>query len=41
QDHEIYRQWVTLVDDEDPEDIGAQGYLQLSIAIIGPDDKLK
>lgn len=41
QDHEIHRQWVALVDDENPRDSGTQGYLQLSIAIVGPGDKLK
>lgn len=41
QDHEIYRQWVALVDDLDPKDVGIQGYLQLSIAIVGPNDRLK
>lgn len=41
QDHEIHRQWVALVDDENPKDSGTQGYLQLSVAIVGPGDKLK
>lgn len=41
KDHEIHRQWVALVDDENPRDTGTQGYLQLSIAIVGPGDKLK
>ena len=41
QDHEIHRQWVALVDDENPRDSGTQGYLQLSVAIVGPGDKLK
>ncbi|CAM9992524.1 unnamed protein product [Ectocarpus sp. 6 AP-2014] len=41
KDHEIHRQWVALVDDENPKDSGTQGYLQLSIAIVGPGDKLK
>ncbi|CAN0451521.1 unnamed protein product, partial [Hapterophycus canaliculatus] len=41
KDHEIHRQWVALVDDENPRDSGTQGYLQLSIAIVGPGDKLK
>ncbi|CAM9701229.1 unnamed protein product, partial [Scytosiphon promiscuus] len=41
RDHEIHRQWVALVDDENPRDSGTQGYLQLSIAIVGPGDKLK
>ena len=25
KDHELYRQWVGLTDDEDPDDIGVQG----------------
>ena len=29
------------MDDENPRDPGTQGYLQLSIAIVGPGDKLK
>eukprot|EP00752_Nemacystus_decipiens_P012046 g10680.t1 len=41
KDHELHRQWVALVDDENPRDSGTQGYLQLSIAIVGPGDKLK
>lgn len=41
QDHEVYRQWVALVDDVNPDDVGIQGYLQLSIAIVGPNDRLK
>lgn len=41
QDHEVHRRWVALVDDENPDDVGIQGYLQLSIAVVGPGDKLK
>lgn len=37
----MHRRWVALVDDENPEDAGIQGYLHLSIAIVGPDDRLK
>lgn len=37
----MHRQWVALVDDENPKDSGTQGYLQLSVAIVGPGDKLK
>jgi hypothetical protein len=25
KDHEMYRQWIPLIDDEDPEDVGVQG----------------
>jgi len=39
--HEMYRKWVGLFDDTDLDDNGVQGYLKLSIAIIGPDDKMK
>lgn len=41
QDHELHRQWVALVDDENPNDSGTQGYMHLSVAIVGPGDKLK
>lgn len=32
---------MALVNDENPEDGGTQGYLHLSIAIVGPRDTLK
>ena len=35
----MYRQWVALMDDEDAGDVGIQGYLKLSISIIGPGEK--
>jgi hypothetical protein len=35
KDHEMYRQWVPLMDDEDPDDVGVQGYLKISVQIIG------
>lgn len=41
KDHEFYRQWVPLMDDEDVGDVGVQGYLKISIIILGPGDKLK
>eukprot|EP00981_Chlorochromonas_danica_P000154 scaffold46_cov196-Ochromonas_danica.AAC.4 len=41
KDHEMYRQWVPLMDDEDPGDVGVQGYLKISIQIIGPGEKVK
>ena len=41
KDHEMYRKWVALMDDEDPGDTGVQGYLKLSIQVLGPGDKLK
>jgi len=40
KNHEIHRTWVGLINDEDVEDIAIQGYLKLSIQIIGPGDKL-
>ena len=39
--HEMYRQWVGLFDDTNLDDNGVQGYLKLSISIIGPGDKMK
>ena len=41
KDHELYRKWVALMNDEDAECTGVQGYLKLSIQIVGPGDKLK
>lgn len=41
KDHEIYRQWVPLMDDEDSEDVGVQGYMKMTIQIVGPGDKIK
>ncbi|RYY82465.1 hypothetical protein EON63_13280 [archaeon] len=32
---------VPLMDDEDPEDTGVQGYLKISVQIIGPGEKVK
>ncbi len=34
-------QWVALVDDENEADEGIQGYLKLSVSVLGPNDKLK
>jgi len=31
--HEMYRAWVPLMDDEDPDDVGVQGYLKISIQV--------
>jgi hypothetical protein len=33
KDHELYRQWIPLMDDEDPEDVGVQGYMKITIAV--------
>lgn len=38
--HEIHRSWVALVNDEDPEDQAIQGYLKISIQVVGPGDKV-
>jgi hypothetical protein len=40
-DHEFYRQWVAVTDDEDERDEGIQGYLRISVAVLGPGDKIK
>lgn len=39
--HEFYRQWVPLMDDEDASDVGVQGYLKVSVQVIGPGDKVR
>ena len=39
--HEIHRTWVALVDDTNPKDVGIQGYLRVSLALLGPGDKLQ
>ena len=37
KDHELYRQWVGLTDDEDPDDLGVQGerdiYMYITLII--------
>jgi hypothetical protein len=33
KDHEFYRQWVPLMDDEAKEDVGVQGYLKITVAV--------
>lgn len=38
--HELWRQWVALVDPLDKKDKGIQGYLKLSVAVLGPSDTL-
>ena len=37
--HEIYRQWIVLTDNDNPLDSGPQGFLELSITVLGPGDK--
>jgi len=39
--HELYKSWVGLINEKDLDDDGVQGYLKLSIQIVGPNDKLK
>ncbi|CAN0111503.1 unnamed protein product [Ascophyllum nodosum] len=41
ENHEIHRRWVALVNDQNPGEVSIQGYLHLSIAIVGPGDRLK
>jgi hypothetical protein len=41
QDHELYKQWVALVDPTNTEDAGTQGYLKLSVTVLGPGDTQK
>jgi hypothetical protein len=36
KDHEVYRQWVPLMDDTDPEAVGVQGYLKITIQVSIP-----
>ncbi len=31
KDHEMYRQWVPLMDDVDDDDVGVQGYLKVRV----------
>ena len=38
EEHELYRTWVALVDLEEEDDHGAQGYMKLSITVLGPGD---
>ena len=40
ENHEIYRTWVGLVNDEDPAAIAITGYVKISIQVVGPEDKL-
>jgi len=37
--HELHNQWVALSDPTNKEDKGVQGYLKLSVAVLGPGDK--
>lgn len=41
KNHEIHNQWVGINDPLNEKDKGLQGYMKLSIAVLGPGDKLK
>ena len=43
KDHELYQSWTALINEKDEGDgnDGVQGYLKLSVQIVGPNDKLK
>jgi hypothetical protein len=41
KDHEIYNSWVALINEADKGDEGIQGYLKLSVQVVGPQDRLK
>ena len=41
KEHEFYRKWVPLMDDEEANDVGVQGYLKISVSIVGPGEKMK
>ncbi len=38
-DHEVYRQWIALHDNECVEDHGIQGYLKLSVVVLASKDR--
>ena len=38
RDHEYYQQWVALTDPTDKSDTGIQGYLKVSVTVLGPGD---
>jgi len=40
KNHELYQSWVALLNEVDPSDEGVQGYLKLSVQVVGPNDKL-
>lgn len=41
ENHELHEQWVGLTDEKSATDNGIQGYLKLSICVLGPGDKKK
>ena len=38
--HELYRQWVGLMDHEDKKATGVQGFLKFSVQVVGPGEKV-
>ena len=38
EDHEYYQRWVVLTDPTDQKDRGIQGFLKLSVFVLGPGD---
>ena len=39
--HEIYRKWCGIVDNKNPDDNGFQGYVKVSVTVLGPGDEQK
>lgn len=39
QGHEVYRAWVALRDVESGKEAGVQGFLKLSVTVLGPEDR--
>ena len=37
--HEIYRQWIAIADMKNKKDSGVQGYVKVSVTVLGPGDK--
>ena len=37
--HEVHNQWVGITDPTNADDTGVQGYLKLSVAVLGPGEK--
>ncbi|CAN0461079.1 unnamed protein product, partial [Laminaria digitata] len=41
QGHEVYRTWVALQNTESEHETGVQGFLKLSVTVLGPGDRQK
>ncbi|CAN0214553.1 unnamed protein product, partial [Discosporangium mesarthrocarpum] len=41
KDHEFYRTWVGVQDTESAKEAGVQGFIKLSITVLGPGDRQK